>query len=165
MLGACHERVQRSLDLLGRLIEHVDAHGHDASSRSAAHDVLRYFTLAAPLHHQDEELHLFARLLSHGTADVVMHVERLQQEHREMEMLWHAIEPTLQVWSVAEGSARVTPEQRDTMARFRALYPPHIALEESIVFPAAFALLTEQEIVMAGADMRSRRRVGHNPQS
>ena len=52
MLLACHERVQRSLDLLGRLVAHIDSHGHDASSRSAAQDVLRYFTLAAPLHHR-----------------------------------------------------------------------------------------------------------------
>ena len=55
MLEACHERVQRSLALLARLIAHVDAHGHDEKSRSAAHDVLRYFELAAPHHHEDEE--------------------------------------------------------------------------------------------------------------
>ena len=39
MLQACHERVQRSLDLLGRLEEHIDRKGHDAQSRSAATDV------------------------------------------------------------------------------------------------------------------------------
>lgn len=62
MFEACHERVRRSLALLERLIVHVGAHGHDAQSRSAAADVLRYFDLAAPLHHEDEERHVFASL-------------------------------------------------------------------------------------------------------
>lgn len=65
MLEACHERVRRSLALLNRLVTWVDEHGHDDMSRSAASDVLRYFNLAAPLHHQDEELHVFP-LLSCG---------------------------------------------------------------------------------------------------
>jgi hypothetical protein len=42
MLEACHDRVRRSLALLGRLIEHIDRHGHDDKSRGAASDVLRY---------------------------------------------------------------------------------------------------------------------------
>ncbi|MEN9486198.1 MAG: hypothetical protein RJB37_4078, partial [Pseudomonadota bacterium] len=47
MLQACHERVERSLALLQRLVAHVRDHGHDTASRSAARDVLRYFDLAA----------------------------------------------------------------------------------------------------------------------
>lgn len=59
MLEACHERVQRTLGLLGRLREHVRKQGVDNDARQAARDVLRYFDIAAPLHHQDEELHVF----------------------------------------------------------------------------------------------------------
>ncbi|RYF75253.1 MAG: hemerythrin domain-containing protein, partial [Comamonadaceae bacterium] len=59
MLEACHERVQRTLALLGRLRGHVQAHGADEPARQAARDVLRYFDIAAPLHHEDEELHVF----------------------------------------------------------------------------------------------------------
>ena len=51
MLSACHERVERTLALFERLVVHVRAQGHDAASRSAAADVLRYFDLAAPHHH------------------------------------------------------------------------------------------------------------------
>jgi hypothetical protein len=39
MLAACHDRVLRSLALLQRLVDHIDAQGHDAQSRSAAVDV------------------------------------------------------------------------------------------------------------------------------
>ena len=42
MMEACHDRVQRSLDLLERIVRHIDENGHDAQSRSAVQDVLRY---------------------------------------------------------------------------------------------------------------------------
>ena len=76
MLEACHDRVRRSLDLLARLIVHVDRHGHDTQSRSAARDVLRYFDLAAPHHHEDEERHVFPRLLASGDDALVQAVQR-----------------------------------------------------------------------------------------
>ena len=53
MLEACHARMRRSLGLLYRLVAYVGEQGHDEISRSAASDVLRYFNLAAPPHHQD----------------------------------------------------------------------------------------------------------------
>src|SRR5689334_2494815 len=62
MLHACHERVRRSLRLLQRLVAHAQVHGADAQVREAAADVLRYFDLAAPAHHEDEERHLVPRL-------------------------------------------------------------------------------------------------------
>ena len=43
MLEACHERVQRSLDLLARLCSYLHNHACDDSARQAARDVLRYF--------------------------------------------------------------------------------------------------------------------------
>jgi hypothetical protein len=71
MLEACHERVQRTLALLARLRVHVREQGADENARQAARDVLRYFDMAAPLHHEDEELHVFPLLLAHGAPEVV----------------------------------------------------------------------------------------------
>ncbi|MCB1958559.1 MAG: hemerythrin domain-containing protein, partial [Rhodocyclaceae bacterium] len=59
LLSACHDRVQRSLDLLRRLQDHLAIHGADGQAQDAARDVLRYFDIAAPLHHDDEERHIF----------------------------------------------------------------------------------------------------------
>lgn len=70
MLEACHERVQRTLALLQRLRAHVLEHGADVPAQQAARDVLRYFDIAAPLHHEDEELHVFPLLLAQGSPDV-----------------------------------------------------------------------------------------------
>lgn len=158
MLLACHERVQRSLDLLGRLVEHIDRHGHDASSRSAAQDVLRYFTLAAPLHHQDEELHLFPALMAQGEPQLVAAVQRLQHDHAAMERLWSAVKTVLDQWKEPETTALPSEAERSAIAAFRAIYPEHIALEEGTVFPAAFALLGAEASALAGQEMQARRR-------
>ena len=47
MLIACHERVQRMLDLLDRARMHALTKGCDADLNSAFTDVMRYFDLAA----------------------------------------------------------------------------------------------------------------------
>ncbi len=90
MLEACHDRVRRSLALLGRLLAYLSDHPHDAQSRSAARDVLRYFELAAPLHHQDEERHVFPRLAGDADAALTDAVARLRADHARMESLWRA---------------------------------------------------------------------------
>ena len=35
MLEACHERVHRSLELLRRIVAHIEAKGHDEQSRNS----------------------------------------------------------------------------------------------------------------------------------
>lgn len=158
MLQACHERVKRTLDLLGRLIDHVEQNGHDAQSRSAAADVLRYFDLAAPLHHQDEELHVFPPLLAGEDAALQAVVRRLQAEHCEMETLWAALRPTLLRWR--EPDAHSTPDAalRQQAARFARLYAGHIPVEETLVFAGAQAGMDAPTLAAMGAEMQARRR-------
>lgn len=159
MLTACHERVQRTLDLLERLITHVAQHGHDAQSRSAAADVLRYFDLAAPLHHQDEELHVFPPLLAGEDAALQAVVRRLQAEHREMETCWAALRPTLLRWREAEASdAAPDATLRSQAERFAQLYAGHIPVEETVVFASARAGMDAAQQATMGQEMQARRR-------
>jgi Hemerythrin HHE cation binding domain len=62
MLATCHERVRRMLTLQAKLQQQLLDQGCDEPARQAARDVMRYFDIAAPLHHQDEELHVFPPL-------------------------------------------------------------------------------------------------------
>lgn len=157
MLEACHERVQRSLDLLGRVIEHVAARGHDEQSRSAAHDVLRYFDLAAPHHHDDEERHVFPRVLASGDAAQIDAVRRLRDDHRRMGELWSRLRPVLQAWSDDAAAGPVPEAFRADAQAFTALYAAHIPVEEGLVFPATRALCTAADLQAMGDEMRSRR--------
>lgn len=159
MLHACHERVQRSLDLLGRIVAHVQAHGHDAQSRSACADVLRYFDLAAPHHHEDEERHVFPLLRQHPDAQVREAVATLQAEHTQMHALWQRLRPLLLAWQ-GDAAAAITDADRDLIARFTAVYAQHIPLEDSLAYPAAQALLDAPAQQAMGQEMGARRRQG-----
>ena len=147
MLGACHERVERMLRLLASLQQHVGAQGWDESVASAARDVMRYFDLAAPLHHEDEERHVFPPL------------QRLQQDHRDMEAAWVAARGVLA--SVAQapprGWAHFSPQETATLTGFAELYDHHLRDEDGLVYPAALAGLSPAALRAMSADMMRRR--------
>ncbi|MCZ8292674.1 MAG: hemerythrin domain-containing protein [Hylemonella sp.] len=157
MLAACHERVQRSLDLLGRLVDYVGNQGHDAQTRSAAADVLRYFDLAAPLHHQDEEQHVFPLLLAQGDVALRATVQRLQADHRQMEALWAGVREALLRWREPGCQETVAADTMEAITRFRGLYAGHIDAEEGLVFPAARAAMSAAALGAMGAEMQARR--------
>ena len=95
MLATCHDRVERMLNLQVKLQQHLLDKGCDEPARQAARDVMRYFDIAAPLHHQDEELHVFPPLLAGPDATLRALVQRLMQDHRQMEHAWAEARRTL----------------------------------------------------------------------
>ena len=158
MLDACHDRVRRSLDLLRRLRDYLRGHGHgcDDSARQAARDVLRYFDIAAPLHHEDEELHVFPLLRAQASSDVQTLVQRLQQDHLAMTADWAAARVPL--LALAESAvAPFTPGDEAALDRFAQRYADHIAAEEGTAYPAALALLGPATLVAMGQEMAARR--------
>lgn len=160
MLTTCHERVHRMLGLLARLRAHLASHGHDAQAAQAARDIMRYFDQAAPLHHQDEELHVFPVLLAQGDAQVRSVVRRLQQDHLAMERAWPFARALLQ--TVVDDGGRATWSPWDsadlqTLDDFAGRYGEHIRLEEEIVYPAARSMLDAQALSTMGEDMQGRR--------
>lgn len=161
MLEACHERVQRTLALMARLQQHLLETGQDDNARQAARDVMRYFDRAAPLHHQDEELHVFPPLLAGTDAGLRNVVQGLMQDHRQMEAAWQPARAAL--LAVAEGpvpqGAALNAEQTEALNRFGALYAQHIQNEEGLVYPAAQAMLSPDAVQAMSADMMQRRGV------
>lgn len=156
MLEACHERVQRTLGLLGRLREHVRKQGVDNDARQAARDVLRYFDIAAPLHHQDEELHVFPLLLAQATPEVRALVTRLQHDHVAMTTDWAAARAGLQAL-LDESATGFTPQDEAALDGFAMRYDAHIAAEEGVAYPAAATLLPPASLAAMGQEMAARR--------
>ena len=156
MLEACHARVQRTLTLLQRLRAHVGEHGADTHARQAARDVLRYFDVAAPLHHEDEELHVFPLLLAQAAPGVQALVQGLQQDHLHMTADWAAARAPLS--ALAEGQqAGFTGEDDAVLDRFALRYADHIEAEESVAYPVAQALLAPAALAAMGQEMAARR--------
>ena len=159
MLEACHERVQRTLALQQRLCEHVQTQGCDASVQDAARDVLRYFDIAAPLHHEDEERHVFPVLQAHQDPQIKDAVARLQQDHMAMAQRWALARQVL--LALAEGRVtKFSVEQGAALAAFATGYAEHIELEEHLIYPAARASMSKAALEAMAKDMRKRRGAG-----
>ena len=157
MLAACHDRVRRSLALLERLIEHIDAQGHDAQSRSAATDVLRYFDLAAPQHHLDEERHVFALLDACDDAALAAAAAGLRRDHTRMDTLWAPLRVALRAWTLPGASGPVGAVVRQQVMAFGQAYAGHLQTEETVVFPAARARMDAPRLAQMSAEMQGRR--------
>jgi hemerythrin-like domain-containing protein len=159
MLEACHERVQRMLRLLTKLQQHAQTHGWSQPIGQAAADVMRYFDQAAPHHHADEERHLFPLLLAGSNPALHAVVQRLQQDHRDMETSWTQTRAVLA--SVCQpqpaGWTDFTPADKAVLHQFAGLYQRHIEDEEGIVYPAAQAALGSAALQTMSADMMRRR--------
>ena len=158
MLAACHERVQRSLGLLARLCERVKQQRVDPAVRDAARDVLRYFDIAAPHHHEDEERHVFPRLLARADAGAAVHeaVHELMRQHEAMRAQWAELRRPLERLAGGDDNA-FDAAALDAAARFAALYQGHAETEESMIFPLAAVALSPDELRAMGAEMAQRR--------
>lgn len=158
MLEACHERVQARLRLLGRLSEYIQSHGHDASTRSAAADVLRYFDIAAPLHHEDEELHLFPALSKSNDAEMRELVSQLQADHVNLSALWKRLRLVLLTWRDIDQPPSTSDADQALINEFSKIYTSHIPLEETLAYPRARSLIDGAKLADIGREMASRRR-------
>lgn len=163
MLLACHDRVRRSLDLLERLADHVRQNGTDSAAQSAASDVLRYFDLAAPLHHQDEERHVLPALRASESAPLIALADQIEAEHQELHGIWAELRTVLLEWQKPESPsatdlARQIEKCGPLIARYTALYRVHAAEEERLAFPSAAQRIPLPQLASMGAEMAARRR-------
>lgn len=164
MLATCHERVNRMLRLQAKLQQHLLDKGCDEPARQAARDVMRYFDLAAPLHHQDEELHVFPPLLAGADVPLRALVTRLIQDHRQMEVAWAEARRALAAIADhpdnPETSALLLSDaQTAALDQFAALYQQHLDGEDTLAYPAAQAVLSAAALQAMSEDMMQRRGV------
>jgi hemerythrin-like domain-containing protein len=163
LLGACHDRVRARLALLQRLQAHLAANSNDANARSAARDVRRYFNLAAPAHHEDEERHVVPVLQASGETEAIAAAAQLLKDHRRLRGLWQELDavlarveagqspPSLALWQLVHG--------------FVELHEQHLALEDGRVFPCFARLVAAQgaqgaaHLEAMGREMAERRGV------
>ncbi|ESJ21456.1 hemerythrin [Cupriavidus sp. HPC(L)] len=151
LLIACHDKIRRFASLCGRLAEHTARHGADDQARTAAAGIVRYFTVAAPLHHDDEEQDLFPALRALGDEALTSAMRALEHDHDALDALWDQARPWLE--AVQQGSAGAAPQ---ALAQFAAAYLRHVEREEHEIFPFAIRL-PESTLQAIGQRMAQRR--------
>ncbi len=158
VLSACHRRIERQLETLVRLLQHLPLNHVDADARAAARAILRYFDSAAVNHHADEEDSLFPRLRKVG-GSVLDHIAILEREHRELDSRWRKLRPLLA--AIAGGNGAHLPPAN--VHALRAAYAAHIAREDGEVFPAAARMLDGATLAAIGGEMAARRNIAPGP--
>jgi len=159
MLLACHERVQRSLQLLDRLVAHLGAQGRDESARAAAHDVWRYFQIAAPAHHADEEIHILPALEASGEPELMAAARQIRADHVALDRIWQELGALLQTLADAGATwhASMLANLQRLADAFITLHDRHVPLEDGLAFPAAQARIDDAAQRAMGAEMAARR--------
>lgn len=151
LLLACHDKIRHFARLSLRLEDHVRRHGADQAAMTTALAILRYFDVAAPLHHADEEEDLFPALRNLGDSEVDAQIASLEIEHADLLTLWLPVRGWMQL--IAAGRAHPAPSALPAFAR---LYPAHADREERRIFAAARRLPPER-LQALGHAMAARR--------
>ena len=115
--------------------------------------------LAAPLHHEDEELHVFPPLLAQEhDAPLVTLVRQLQRDHVRMAERWATARGPLQ--AMADGQLPAfSAEHEAALDGFAECYADHLRHEDDSIYPAARALLDPGAQSAMGQEMARRRGV------
>jgi hemerythrin-like domain-containing protein len=155
----CHEGIVRQLDLLGELPALL---APAARAREVAAGALEFFREAIFEHHADEERELFPAVLASATqgderALVQLMVQRLTQEHRELEAMWKRLDPGLK--KAAKGQA--IDLDAAAIQRLVAQYRAHAAFEEKEFLPLSQTILGRNSNHMAALGLSLHMR--HTP--
>ncbi|QZA77840.1 hemerythrin domain-containing protein [Deefgea tanakiae] len=153
MLIACHDRVRQYASLTESLAVHLQQNGADAAAVAGAQSILRYFDIAAPLHHQDEDDDLFPALLRKATPQLASVIADITAEHDELGALWQQVRAAL--LAVIAGDAKALDAQ--LAQQFAMRYPAHAAREENEIYPFAAQLLDDACLAQLGKTMSARR--------
>ena len=157
VLDVCHRQTVLTLGKLAALISSLIKNGPDADSRGLAREIIEHFSTTARVHHEDEERHLFPRLLRDADEATIQAVQRLQLDHAWLELDWREIGPHLD--AVASGQSSYDLDfLREAATVFTALSHDHIALEESFICPTARGRMGDGARLEMGREMAARRR-------
>ena len=158
VLDACHRQTVAVLARLSDLVSGLDQGDPDREAREAAAEIIQFFSQTARQHHEDEERHVFPRLLGSDDPETVQAVLRLQQDHHWMDVDWRELSPALAAIAAGQGGYDAAA-LREGVEIFTALTHDHIALEESCIYSQARERFGSAELQQAAREMAERRRV------
>lgn len=157
MLLDCHTRIRSFTTVALRLCHAMSPPDSEVAEAAAA--VHRYFTIALPLHVEDEDLSLAPRLLAVATPDVIDDIAALAVQHRDIEERLDRLVP---LWRVLSGApwrrGRLGEILTRETERLDRMFEQHLQLEEERIFPAARVLLNLHDQAAVAKEIRERRR-------
>lgn len=172
MLLGCHVRIRHFSQMATKLADAAGAPS-DEIARAAA-EIYRYFTVALPLHEQDENITLHPRLRravglpaedgEQAETRLLRElggpaVDAMVEQHEAIDQVAERLLPLWKILSIDPARhEEVAQEMRPLAAALAQLFDAHLKLEEETVFPAMQRFIGEEEKAEMLAEMKGRRR-------
>jgi iron-sulfur cluster repair protein YtfE (RIC family) len=160
LLLACHERIRRFVGAARQVGEQLAA-PHDQIVE-VCRQVERYVTESLPLHVADEEQSILPRLCGRA-ADVDRALATMADQHARHELPLAALVRAVAAVGQSPDDKRLREPLAAAARDLEREFAEHLALEESIIFPAIRRLLAADVQAQIAAELRHRRALEHDP--
>src|SRR5947209_5910870 len=144
-LTACHRRIEDRLATLGRAPDHW----RDApeAALEAIRKSIQFLDSNGALHTMDEEVSLFPRLRPRLAGEEVAHLDRLEQQHQDVESVFAELKDVVaEIAASPQQAILLEPRYRELVTRLSELYRPHIQFEDEVLMPFARRILNQGEL-------------------
>ena len=155
-LTACHRRIEDRLATLGRAADHW----RDApeAALEAIRKSILFLDSNGALHTMDEELSLFPRLRPRLAGEEMAHLDRLEQQHQEVDSVFAELKDVIaEIAGSPQQAIPIAPRYRELVTLLSELYRPHIQFEDEVLMPLAGGILNQEELENISQEMRIRR--------
>lgn len=151
----CHERIRGFMRLGNRLAEGEEATPEEVVE--TAGKVLRYFSVAFPLHEKDEEESVLPRLRERAPLLSPL-LTKLEGEHRALDVLVKELkEIATRLSRDGDSLAREKEALATLLSRLDTGFNAHFNVEEEVVIGAMREHLTEEDLKAITDEMQERR--------
>ena len=154
LLLACHGRIRRFSELARTLGTRSDL--PDVEVISACELVIRYFTVALPLHVADEEQSVLPRLLRCAPS-VGPVLEQMEAQHAEHDAQIAALLRALRGLAGEPQDPARRAEVASAADVLSKAYAEHLVMEEAILFPTLRRMVPLEEQERMRDELRARR--------
>jgi hemerythrin-like domain-containing protein len=160
LLKSCHEKILHFSSALVKLSKVLQQEGWNQKNKDSADQIRRYFNIAAPEHHKDEELHLFPAIiaLDPSLQDPEIKaqlnlINQMVQEHVETDTLWEKLD------SMLESRSNTFDELTEMGIKFAVELARHAEIENIEIFAFAEQHIDEATLEQMGKAIAKRRRI------
>jgi iron-sulfur cluster repair protein YtfE (RIC family) len=155
-LSACHRRIEDRLATLARAADHW--RDSPVEALDAIRKSLQFLDSNGALHTLDEEESLFPRLRPRLTAEEEAHLDRLEQQHHEVESVLTELKSVVAELAASPLPATpLEPRYRELVTRLKDLYRPHMRFEDEVLMRLAGHLLNQGDLMDIAREMKARR--------
>jgi len=159
MLLGCHSRIRYFMQLSRTLAAAQDVPREEVADAAGA--ILRYFSVALPLHEADENETLFPRIYAALPQGGLVReaAETMVEQHKAIdELAAEMLSPC--------SALHLNPSRLPALARrleqvacaLDQIFTAHLMLEETVIFPVVHELLSPAQIKDMAREMNDRRR-------